>query len=51
MIDILIATHNKHKLAEFKTLLEPMGYHVVGADEVGLPDIEETGRLFGKIVP
>ena len=46
MIDILIATHNKHKLTEFKALLEPMGYHVLGADDVGLPDVEETGTTF-----
>jgi len=46
MTDILIATHNKHKLAEFRALLEPIGYHVVGADEVGLPDVEETGTTF-----
>ena len=46
MTNILIATHNKHKLAEFKTLLEPMGYHIIGADEAGLPDIEETGTTF-----
>ena len=46
MIDILIATHNPHKLKEFRTLLEPIGYHVIGADEVGLPDIEETGTTF-----
>lgn len=46
MTNILIATHNKHKLAEFKNLLEPMGYHIIGADEAGLPDIEETGTTF-----
>ncbi len=46
MTDILIATHNLHKLKEFKTLLEPLGYHVLGADDVGLPDIEETGTTF-----
>lgn len=46
MIDILIATHNKNKLAEFRTLLDPLGYHVLGADDVDLPDIEETGTTF-----
>lgn len=46
MKDILIATHNKHKLAEFKALLEPMGYRVFGADDVGLPDVEEVGTTF-----
>ena len=46
MTDILIATHNKHKLAEFKALLEPLGYKVFGADDVNLPDVEETGTTF-----
>jgi len=46
MKDILIATHNKNKLKEFKTLLEPLGFRVLGADDVGLPDIEETGTTF-----
>ena len=46
MIDILVATHNKHKLTEFKALLEPMGYRVLGADDVGLPDVTETGTTF-----
>lgn len=46
MTDILIATHNAHKLREFKLLLEPLGYRVIGADEVGLPDVAETGKTF-----
>ena len=46
MKDILIATHNAHKLEEFRSLLEPLEYRVVGADDIGLPDIEETGSSF-----
>lgn len=46
MIDILIATHNKNKLKEFRTLLEPLGFRILSADDVGLPDIEETGTTF-----
>ena len=46
MTDILIATHNVHKLNEFKLLLEPLNYRVIGADDIGLPDIEETGTTF-----
>lgn len=46
MIDILIATHNQNKLKEFRTLLEPLGYHVLGADDVALPDVPETGTTF-----
>ena len=46
MTDILIATHNKNKLKEFKVLLEPLGCHVLSADDVNLPDVEETGTTF-----
>ncbi|MBP5344190.1 MAG: RdgB/HAM1 family non-canonical purine NTP pyrophosphatase [Alphaproteobacteria bacterium] len=46
MINILIATHNAHKLKEFQLLLEPLGYRVIGADDVVLPDTEETGTTF-----
>lgn len=46
MKDLLIATHNQNKLKEFKALLEPLGYHIIGADEINLPDIKETGTTF-----
>ena len=46
MKDFLVATHNQHKLKEFRTLLEPLGFRVLSADDVGLPDIEETGTTF-----
>lgn len=45
---ILIATHNKHKLAEISRILEPMGYEVVTDRDVGieLTDVEENGNTF-----
>lgn len=45
---ILIATHNKHKLAEISRILEPMGYEVVTDRDVGieLTDVEENGKTF-----
>ena len=46
MEKLVFATHNKNKLAEFRTLLAPLGYRVLGADDVNLPDIEETGTTF-----
>lgn len=46
MTNILIATHNKNKLKEFQTLLELLGFHVLCADDVGLPDVNETGTTF-----
>lgn len=43
---LLVATHNKGKLAEFRTLLEPAGIEVVGAGEAGLAEPEETETTF-----
>ena len=43
---LLIATHNAHKLKEFREILEPLGYEVLGADDVNLSDTEETGQNF-----
>jgi XTP/dITP diphosphohydrolase len=45
---ILIATHNKGKLAEFRLLLEPLGYFVTSAGELGLAEPEETGVSFAE---
>jgi XTP/dITP diphosphohydrolase len=43
---LLIATHNQHKLKEFREILAPLGYEILGADDVGLTDCEETGQTF-----
>ena len=43
---ILVATHNAHQLKEFREILEPIGYRVLGADDVNLSDAEETGKTF-----
>lgn len=45
-MQILLATHNTHKLKEFREILEPIGYRVLGADDVNLSDAEETGKTF-----
>lgn len=39
---ILIATHNKGKLRELKKYFEPMGITLLSADDVNLPEPEET---------
>jgi XTP/dITP diphosphohydrolase len=45
MPSLLIATHNRDKLTEFRHLLEPLGYRLEGAaDLVGYPEPEETGQ-------
>ncbi len=45
---IIIATHNKHKLAEMSRILSPMGYEVVTDRDLGieLTDAEENGETF-----
>lgn len=43
---LLIATHNKGKLEEFRELLGPHGVEVVSAGELKLPEPEETEDTF-----
>ena len=43
---LLVATHNKGKLEEFSSLLEPYGVKVVGAAEMGLSEPDETETTF-----
>jgi XTP/dITP diphosphohydrolase len=43
---LLIASGNPGKLAEFRELLAPRGFEVVGQRELGIIDPEETGATF-----
>src|SRR3569623_3372648 len=43
---LLIATHNKGKLAAFRELFSPLGIVLISAGELGLPEPEETGTTF-----
>ena len=43
---LLLASHNKNKLAELKNMLKPYQVEVVSAVELNLPDVEETGETF-----
>lgn len=43
---IILATHNKDKLAEFRELLVPFGIEIVSSGELGLSEPEETGKDF-----
>lgn len=43
---LLVATHNKGKLAEITEMLAPHGVTVVGAGEMDLPEPEETEDSF-----
>lgn len=43
---LLVATHNKGKLAEIIDLLAPFGIEVIGAGEMNLPEPDETESTF-----
>lgn len=43
---LVLATHNKGKLAELRSMLAPYAIEVVSAAELGLPEPEETGDTF-----
>ncbi|WP_332713341.1 RdgB/HAM1 family non-canonical purine NTP pyrophosphatase [Pelagibacterium mangrovi] len=43
---LVLATHNKGKLAEFQDMLADIGLDIVSAGELGLPEPEETGTTF-----
>ena len=43
---LVIATHNPGKLREIRALLAPLGIACVGAEELDLPEPEETGVTF-----
>ena len=43
---IVIATHNPGKLREIRAMLAPLGIRCVGAEEIDLPEPEETGVTF-----
>ncbi len=46
---LLIATHNRGKIREYKNLLEGIPFQLVGLDDVGIShDIEETGHTFSE---
>lgn len=45
---LIIATHNKGKLAEIDALLAPYGMQTEAAGDLGLPEPEETGTTFAE---
>ncbi|MDI9517802.1 MAG: RdgB/HAM1 family non-canonical purine NTP pyrophosphatase [Bacillota bacterium] len=44
-MEVYIVTGNKHKLYEFKKILEPLGYKVSKIEDIN-NEIEETGKTF-----
>jgi XTP/dITP diphosphohydrolase len=46
---MLIATHNRGKVAEYQELLKHLGEKLVGLDELGVTEqVEETGETFAE---
>ena len=45
-MEIVFASHNQGKIKEIRDLLSPFGVDVLSADDMNLPDIEETGTTF-----
>jgi XTP/dITP diphosphohydrolase len=43
---LLVATKNEGKVAELRRILADLDVELVSADELGLPDVEETGETF-----
>ena len=49
VIQLLLATHNRGKLAEFSSLLRDLPIQVVGAGDLGLlVPVEESGATYGE---
>ena len=46
--ELVIASHNKGKIAEFDNLLSPLGVKIYSANDLNLPDVEETGTTFAE---
>ena len=46
---MVLATRNRGKLREFRVLLEPRGWQVLGLDDIGIEkDVAETGASFAE---
>ncbi len=48
-MELLVATGNAHKVAELRSMLEPLGITVVTPDDIGgLPEVVEDGATFAE---
>jgi XTP/dITP diphosphohydrolase len=43
---LVVATHNRGKAGEIRTMLAPFGVEIISAGELGLPAPDETGTTF-----
>ena len=44
--EIIFASHNHGKIAEMTNILQPFGISLITADEIEMPEVEETGTTF-----
>lgn len=44
--ELVVASHNKGKIEEFEKMLAPYGVKIYSANDLNLPDVEETGKTF-----
>ena len=45
---VVLATHNRHKVAELRRILDGLPVDLLSADDVAVPDVEETGSTFAE---
>lgn len=45
---LVLATHNRHKVVELQRILAGLDVELLGASEVALPDVDETGSTFAE---
>lgn len=45
---LVLATHNAGKVTELQSLLAPLGWDVLSAGKIGLPEPDETGTTFAE---
>ena len=43
---VVLATHNVHKVRELRRILDGLDIELLSADDVEVPDVEETGATF-----
>jgi len=46
MKELIFASHNQGKIKELREMLAPLNIKVLSADDMSLPDVEETGTTF-----
>ncbi len=48
MVEVILATRNRGKLAEVRQIMASSGLRVLGADEIEFPEVEESGETFDE---